>query len=190
VDKRARRTAPPQRRVGAPFRHRERRSDEQSAKQSRLIVTQTSSLVSPFNERHEKMMRGGRTRKAKIRASHDDGDPASMRRRPTKQLVTAAFDIVKTVGLALPDVEATTKYDGSPVLRVDGIFMAGLATHPSAEPETLVVRAGLEERERLVEDGPRRTTSRITIEAIPWCWSVCRASDQTLCTTCSPCHGV
>ena len=77
-----------------------------------------------------------------------------MRRRPTKQLVTAAFDIVRTVGLALPDVEATTKYDGSPVLRVDGIFMAGLATHPSAEPETLVVRAGLEERERLVEDAP------------------------------------
>ena len=77
-----------------------------------------------------------------------------MRRRPTKQLVTAAFDIVRTVGLSLPDVEATTKYDGSPVLRVDGIFMAGLATHPSAEPETLVVRAGLEERERLVEDAP------------------------------------
>ena len=82
------------------------------------------------------------------------GNPSSMRRRPTKQLVTAAFDIVRTVGLALPDVEATTKYDGSPVLRVDGIFMAGLATHPSAEPETLVVRAGLEERERLVEDAP------------------------------------
>ena len=77
-----------------------------------------------------------------------------MRRRPAKQLVTAAFDIVRTVGLALPDVEATTKYDGSPVLRVDGIFMAGLAMHPSAEPETLVVRAGLEERERLVEDAP------------------------------------
>jgi hypothetical protein len=77
-----------------------------------------------------------------------------MRRRPPKQLVVAAFDIVRIVGLTLPDVEATTKYDGSPVLRVDGIFMAGLATHPSAEPETLVVRAGLEERERLVEDAP------------------------------------
>jgi hypothetical protein len=77
-----------------------------------------------------------------------------MRRKPAKQLVTTAFDIVRTVGLALPDVEATTKYDGSPVLRVDGIFMAGLATHRSAEPETLVVRAGLEDRERLVEDAP------------------------------------
>ena len=80
--------------------------------------------------------------------------PASMKRRPAKQLVTDAFDIVRTVGLTLPDVEATTKYDGSPVLKVDGIFMAGLAMHPSAEPDTLVVRAGLEDRERLVEDAP------------------------------------
>ncbi len=68
--------------------------------------------------------------------------------------MTSVFDIVRTVGLALPDVEATTKYDGSPVLKVVGIFMAGLATHPSAEPDTLVVRAGLEDRERLVEDAP------------------------------------
>lgn len=58
------------------------------------------------------------------------------------------------VGLALPDVEATTKYDGSPVLKVGGAFMAGLATHRSAEPDTLVVRIGFEERERLLEDAP------------------------------------
>ena len=57
-----------------------------------------------------------------------------MKRRPAKQLLNGAFDIVKAVGLALPDVEATTKYDGSPVLKVDGMFMAGLATHPSPEP--------------------------------------------------------
>ena len=68
--------------------------------------------------------------------------------------MTGAFDIVRTVGLALPNVEASTKYDGSPVLKVGGIFMAGLATHPSAEPDTLVVRAGLEDRDRLVEDAP------------------------------------
>jgi len=77
-----------------------------------------------------------------------------MRRRPAKQVPTGVFDIVRNVGLALPDVEATTKYDGSPVLKIDGIFMAGLATHPSAEPDTLVVRARLEDRERLVEDAP------------------------------------
>jgi hypothetical protein len=68
--------------------------------------------------------------------------------------VADAFDVVRTVGLALPDVEATTRYDGSPVLKRDGAFMAGLATHPSAEPGTLVVRAGHEEREWLIEDAP------------------------------------
>ncbi len=62
--------------------------------------------------------------------------------------------MVRTVGLALPDVEATTRYDGSPVLKRGGSFVAGLATHPSAEPNTLVVRAGLEEREWLLEDAP------------------------------------
>jgi hypothetical protein len=42
------------------------------------------------------------------------------------------FEIVEKVGLALPGVERATKYDGSPVLRVDGCFMAGVATHRSA----------------------------------------------------------
>jgi hypothetical protein len=64
------------------------------------------------------------------------------------------FEAVRTVGLALPGVESTTKYDGSPVLKVDGMFMAGLAMHPSAEPATLVVRADLEARELLIEDAP------------------------------------
>jgi hypothetical protein len=64
------------------------------------------------------------------------------------------FHIVREVGLTLPDVEATTKYDGSPVLKVGGAFMAGLATHPSAEPNTLVVRCGVEDREWLIADAP------------------------------------
>src|SRR5688500_16070668 len=65
-----------------------------------------------------------------------------------------SFDDVKTVGLALPDVEAVTKYDGSPMLKRGGGFVAGVAPHPSAEPGTLVVRADLEERELLLEDAP------------------------------------
>jgi len=64
------------------------------------------------------------------------------------------FAIVRKVGLALPDVEAATRYDGSPTLKVGGSFMAGLATHPSAEPGTLVVKYELEARERLLEDAP------------------------------------
>ena len=54
----------------------------------------------------------------------------------------------------MPDVEATTKYDGSPVLKAGGSFMAGLATHRSAQPETIVVRVGFEERAWLLEDAP------------------------------------
>ena len=65
-----------------------------------------------------------------------------------------SFDTVKAVGLTLPGVSAVTKYDGSPVLKVDGIFMAGLAMHRSAEPDTLVVRADIEDRNWLIEDAP------------------------------------
>ena len=65
-----------------------------------------------------------------------------------------AFDIVKTVGLALPHVEATTRDNGAPVLKIAGVFMAGLATHSSAEPNTLVVRADLEDRDAFIEDAP------------------------------------
>jgi hypothetical protein len=77
-----------------------------------------------------------------------------MKHRSTKPTADDAFEMVRAVGLTLPDVEATTRYDGAPVLKVGGIFMAGLATHPSAEQDTLVVRHGLEERERLIEDAP------------------------------------
>jgi len=64
------------------------------------------------------------------------------------------FAIVKAVGLRLPDVVAEKRYDGSPVLRMRGCFLAGLATHESAEPGTLVVRSTPENRELLIEDAP------------------------------------
>jgi hypothetical protein len=64
------------------------------------------------------------------------------------------FARVRAVGLALPGVEAATRYDGSPVLKARGCFMAGLAAHESAEPGTLVVRMGEDERAYLLEDAP------------------------------------
>ena len=79
---------------------------------------------------------------------------AAMKARLEKQAASDLFDIVRTVGLDLPDVEAATKYDGSPMLKVGGSFMAGLATHRSAEPGTLVVRCDLEARASLLEDAP------------------------------------
>ena len=64
------------------------------------------------------------------------------------------FAAVRSAGLELAGVEATTKYDGSPVLKVGGAFMAGLAMHPSVEPATLVVRVDLEARQYLLEEAP------------------------------------
>src|ERR1700682_2315639 len=77
-----------------------------------------------------------------------------MKATPLKKAPVDGFEIVRAVGLALPDVQAATKYDGLPVLRLHGCFMAGLAAHRSAEPDTLVIRAGYEEREWLIQDAP------------------------------------
>ena len=66
----------------------------------------------------------------------------------------SAFARDRRIGLTLPDVTAAMRYDGSPRLLVGGCFMAGLASHPSAEPDSLVVRVTPEERELLVEDAP------------------------------------
>lgn len=77
-----------------------------------------------------------------------------MQRNRTPRAVGDAFEVVKAIGLRLPGVEAATRYDGSPRLKVEGMFMAGLATHPSAEPNTLVVRADVEQRDALLEDAP------------------------------------
>ena len=71
-----------------------------------------------------------------------------------KDGASPAFDRVKALGLTLPHVEAGIRYDGAPVLKVDGVFLAGLATHASAEPDTLVVRAGVDDREAYLEDAP------------------------------------
>lgn len=64
------------------------------------------------------------------------------------------FAAVTRVGLSLPHVEAAVRYDGAPVLKAGGCFMAGLATHPSAEAGTLVVRSSAADRELLLEDAP------------------------------------
>ena len=71
-----------------------------------------------------------------------------------KPVSTGSFDAVKRVGLTLPGVEATIRYDGSPTLKVNGCFMAGMASHQSAEPDTLVVRMDPADRDALLEDAP------------------------------------
>jgi hypothetical protein len=73
---------------------------------------------------------------------------------PAQRSQADVFEPVRAAGLSLPDVEESIRYDGAPVLKVGGAFMAGLTTHPSAEPATLVVRISLEDRTALLEDAP------------------------------------
>jgi hypothetical protein len=80
--------------------------------------------------------------------------PAHTTMTKTQRTLADPFAVVRAVGLTMPDVEATTRYDGAPVLKMGGVFMAGLATHPTAEPRTLVVRMGFEERALLLEEAP------------------------------------
>ena len=53
---------------------------------------------------------------------------------------------------AWPDVHAGSKYDGSPLLTCRGCFMAGMAMHPSAEPDTLVARVDADARPWLLDE--------------------------------------
>ncbi len=77
-----------------------------------------------------------------------------MLRKLIRQATDDPFDLVKEVGLKLPDVEASIRYDGSPVLKAGGSFMAGVATDESADADSLVVRCEPEHRQLLLEDAP------------------------------------
>jgi len=56
-------------------------------------------------------------------------------------------------GLALPGVEESTAY-GSPALKVHGKLLACVPAHRSAEPGSLVVRVGLDDRAELLAADP------------------------------------
>jgi hypothetical protein len=63
------------------------------------------------------------------------------------------FDIVREIGLKLPDVEEGTMY-GSPALKVRGNLLTCLAIHKSAEPGTLAVRIDFDQRAGLLDEAP------------------------------------
>ena len=64
-----------------------------------------------------------------------------------------AFGTVEAIGRTLPDVEVTTAW-GQPALKVRGKMFACIASHKSAEPNSLVVMMDFAERDALVEDDP------------------------------------
>jgi hypothetical protein len=63
------------------------------------------------------------------------------------------FASVRKLGLALPDVEQSTAY-GAPALKVRGHMFACMASHKSAEPNTLVVLVGFDQRDALIASDP------------------------------------
>jgi hypothetical protein len=77
-----------------------------------------------------------------------------MMRAASRRRAPDAFERISRAALTLTDVTAATRYDGSQVLQLDGCFLAGIATHTSAEPDSLVVRMDIDERDRLLEDAP------------------------------------
>jgi len=66
---------------------------------------------------------------------------------------TINFDTVRKIGLALPGVEESTTY-GSPALKVRGKLLACVPVNRSAEPGSLVVRIGFDDRAELLAAAP------------------------------------
>jgi hypothetical protein len=63
------------------------------------------------------------------------------------------FAAVEAMGRALPDVEVTTAW-GQPALKVHGKMFVCIASHKSAERNSLVVMMAFADRDALVEDDP------------------------------------
>ena len=66
---------------------------------------------------------------------------------------TINFDTVRKIGLALPSVEEGTAY-GAPALKVRGRLMACVPTHRTAEPGSLAIRVGFDDRAELLAAAP------------------------------------
>jgi hypothetical protein len=64
-----------------------------------------------------------------------------------------SFKDVVSIGRTLLDVEVTTTY-GQPALKVRGKMFVCIASHKSAEPNSLVVMMDFADRDALVEEDP------------------------------------
>jgi hypothetical protein len=78
---------------------------------------------------------------------------SSARERDGDKRSGHTFAAVEAIGRALPDVEVTTAW-GQPALKVHGKMFVCMASHTSAEPDSLVVMMAFADRDALVEDDP------------------------------------
>jgi hypothetical protein len=93
---------------------------------------------------------GARTSKSGSKAA---GRSSKRIKTSKKHASTINVDTVRKIGLALPGVEESTAY-GSPALKVRGKLLACVPTHRSAEPGSLVVRVGFDDRAELLAAAP------------------------------------
>ncbi len=63
------------------------------------------------------------------------------------------FTLVEKIGRTLPGVEVGTAWN-TPALKVRGRMFVCIASHKSAEPDTLVVMMDVADRDALVADDP------------------------------------
>jgi hypothetical protein len=66
---------------------------------------------------------------------------------------TTGFENVEAIARTLPGVEVTTAW-GQPAVKVRGKMFACIASHKSAEPNTLVVRMDFAQRNALIDEDP------------------------------------
>lgn len=65
----------------------------------------------------------------------------------------ATLQTVRKLALSLPRAEESTSY-GQPAFKVTGKMFACLPSHPSAEPDSLVIRLDFDQRAALLEEAP------------------------------------
>lgn len=66
---------------------------------------------------------------------------------------TAPFEVVRKLGMQLPKVEESTTF-GKPSLKIQGKMFVCMASHKSAEPDSLAVRIDFEQRTELLAADP------------------------------------
>src|SRR5688572_21892153 len=66
---------------------------------------------------------------------------------------TKGFDVVLEAARPLPDVESSTTW-GTSALKVRGKLLACQAIHKSAEPNSIVVKIGMDQRAELIAAEP------------------------------------
>ena len=99
-----------------------------------------------------------RTRGA-VRATWSVRNPGSRYQRhdvhSVVRMKTTPFSTVEAIGRTLSGVEISTTW-GQPSLKVRGKMFACLASHSSAEPDTLVVMTDFAQRDALLDEEPER----------------------------------